>query len=214
MLFISLIQWEIDQIVFPAILLRIWDRSKMFSLAWLSLLFGQSIISGARFFAKAVSQNEIYLVLVENHTIYTISAFQRDRDGKNYNRFLQEWSNSFVLYGPDGKGQDACTCSCTNEWGGSIHDTIESEFWEYSFLSRYWGERITVFLRQLSCHPSSSFVVKVRYSYGAPESLNFIRMNFIKGTVVQIPIRYYNKDKNKEHHLLLFRLEWDKWIYN
>jgi len=55
-----------------------------------------------------------------------------------------------------------------------------------------------VFLRQLSCHPSSSFVVKVRYSYGAPESLNFIRMNFIKGTVVQIPIRYYNKDKNKE----------------
>ena len=78
----------------------------MFSLAWLSLLFGQSIISGARFFAKAVSQNEIYLVLVENHTIYTISAFQRDRDGKNYNRFLQEWSNSFVLYGPDGKGHD------------------------------------------------------------------------------------------------------------
>ena len=69
------------------------------------------------------------------------------------------------------------------------------------------GERTLVFPRQLSCHPSSSFVVKVRYSYGAPESLNFIRMNFIKGTVVQIPIRYYNKDKNKEHHLLLFRLE-------
>lgn len=31
-----------------------------------------------------------------------------------------------------------------------------------------------------------------------PESLNFIRMNFEKGTVVQIPIRYYNKDKNRE----------------
>ena len=31
-----------------------------------------------------------------------------------------------------------------------------------------------------------------------PENLNFIRMNYVKGTMAQIPIRYYNHDKNKE----------------
>ena len=30
------------------------------------------------------------------------------------------------------------------------------------------------------------------------ENLNFIRFNKKKGTLVQIPIRYYNKEKNKE----------------
>ena len=47
------------------------------------------------------------MVLVENHTIYTIPAFQRDRDGKNYSRFLRKnGAIPGVLYGPDGKGHD------------------------------------------------------------------------------------------------------------
>ena len=154
----------------------------MFSLAWLSLLFGQSIISGARFFAKAVSQNEIYLVLVENHTIYTISAFQRDRDGKNYNRFLQEWSNSFVLYGPDGKGHDErvlvyVPMSEVDRFMTRLNLSFESTL----FYLDVEGERTLVFPRQLSCHPSSSFVVKVRYSYGASRIIEFHSNELCKG---------------------------------
>ena len=43
------------------------------------------------------------------------------------------------------------------------------------------GERTLVFPRQLSCHPSSSFVVKVRYSYGASRIIEFHSNELCKG---------------------------------
>lgn len=41
----------------------------------------------------------------------------------------------------------------------------------------------------------------MRYGYGVSRIVDFFRMNFVKGTVVQIPIRY-NKDKNKRGDFL------------
>ena len=129
----------------------------MFSLAWLSLLFGQSIISGARFFAKAVSQSEIYQVLDKNHTIYTIPAFRRDRDGKNYSRFLRKnGAIPGVLYGPDGKGHDErvlvyVPMSEVDRFMTRLNLSFESTL----FYLDVEGERTLVFPRQLSCHPGT-----------------------------------------------------------
>ena len=155
----------------------------MFSLARLILLSGQSIISGARSFAKAVSQSEIYQVLDKNHTIYTIPAFRRDRDGKNYSRFLRKnGAIPGVLYGPDGKGHDErvlvyVPMSEVDRFMTRLNLSFESTL----FYLDVEGERTLVFPRQLSCHPSSSFVVKVRYSYGASRIIEFHSNELCKG---------------------------------
>ena len=155
----------------------------MFSLTCLSLLSGQSVISGARLFAKAVTQSEIYRVLDEKHTIYTIPAFRRDRDGKNYSRFLRKnGAIPGVLYGPDGKGHGEIVLiyipmSEMDRFITRLNLSFESTL----FYLDVEGERTLVFPRQLSCHPSSSFVVKVRYSYRTSGIVEFHSNELCKG---------------------------------
>lgn len=155
----------------------------MFSLARLSLLPGHSIISGARFFARTVPQSEIYRVLDDNHTIYTIPAFRRDRDGKNYSHFLRKnGAIPGVLYGPDGKGHDErvliyVPAGEVDRFRTRLNLSFESTL----FYLDVEGERTLVFPRQLSCHPSSYFVFNLRCSYRVSRIVEFHSNELCKG---------------------------------
>ncbi len=141
----------------------------MFSLSRLSLLPGRLIIPETRLFSRAVSQREIYQILDQKHTIYTIPAFRRDKDGSNYSRFLRKnGAIPGVLYGPDGKGHDErvliyVPTSEVDRFMTRLNLSFESTL----FYLDVEGERTLVFPRHLSCHPSSFFVVKMSISNGA-----------------------------------------------
>lgn len=127
----------------------------MFSLSRLGLSSGQQIVSGVRFFTKAVTQREIFDTLEKEHTIHTIPAFRREGDGKNYSRFLRKnGAIPGVLYGPDGKGHDErvlvyVPTSEVDRFMTRLNLSFESTL----FYLDVEGERTLVFPRQLSCHP-------------------------------------------------------------
>ena len=131
------------------------SRGKMFSLSRLGLCSGQQIVSGVRFFTKAVTQREIFDTLEKEHTIHTIPAFRREGDGKNYSRFLRKnGAIPGVLYGPDGKGHDErvlvyVPTSEVDRFMTRLNLSFESTL----FYLDVEGERTLVFPRQLSCHP-------------------------------------------------------------
>lgn len=174
--------------------------SKMFSFCRFGVVPAFTSVLGTRGFAKAVTQKSIYDILNKNHTILTIPAFRRDKDGSHYSKMLRaNGAIPGILYGSDGKGNDkkvliAVPTSEVDRFRKRLNLSFENTL----FYLDVEGEKTLVFPRQLSCHPGIviciiSFIVTER-----PENLNFIRMDTQKGTVVQIPIHYYNHDKNKE----------------
>lgn len=132
----------------------------MFSLYRLGSLSRPAIASNARFFAKAVTQREMFEVLDKKQTILTIPAFKREGDGSNYSKFLREnGAIPGVLYGSDGKGHDervliAVPTSEVDRFMTRLNLSFESTL----FYLDVEGERTLVFPRQLSCHPSRSLM--------------------------------------------------------
>ena len=128
----------------------------MFSLYRLGSLSRPAIASNVRFFAKAVTQREMFEVLDKKQTILTIPAFKREGDGSNYSKFLREnGAIPGVLYGSDGKGHDervliAVPTSEVDRFMTRLNLSFESTL----FYLDVEGERTLVFPRQLSCHPS------------------------------------------------------------
>ena len=112
-------------------------------------------VVGARGFAKSLSQKSVYDTLNKNHTILTIPAFKRDKDGSNYSRMLRKnGAIPGVLYGPDGKGNNekvliAVPASEVDRFVKRLNLSFESTL----FYLDVEGEKTLVFPRQLSCHP-------------------------------------------------------------
>lgn len=110
---------------------------------------------GVRGFAKTISQKSIYDTLSQNHTILTIPAFKRDKEGSHYSKLLRRnGAIPGVLYGSDGKGHDekvmiAVPASEVDRFVKRLNLSFESTL----FYLDVEGEKTLVFPRQLSCHP-------------------------------------------------------------
>ena len=134
---------------------------KMFSFCRFGAVPAIQTALGVRGFAKAISQKSIYDTLSQNHTILTIPAFKRDKDGSSYSRLLrQNGAIPGVLYGPDGKGHDekvliAVPASEVDRFIKRLNLSFESTL----FYLDVEGEKTLVFPRQLSCHPCTIYYV-------------------------------------------------------
>ena len=127
----------------------------MFSSVRIGASLAPCIIEGLRPFSKAVTQKSIFDTLNKSNIYPVIPAFRREKDGKNYSRFLRKnGAIPGVLYGSDGNGHDeriliAVPASEVDRFTKRLSLALECTLFELDLE----GERILCFPRQLSCHP-------------------------------------------------------------
>lgn len=127
----------------------------MFSSVRIGASLAPRIIEGLRPFSKAVTQKSIFDTLNKSNIYPVIPAFRREKDGKNYSRFLRKnGAIPGVLYGSDGNGHDeriliAVPASEVDRFTKRLSLALECTLFELDLE----GERILCFPRQLSCHP-------------------------------------------------------------
>lgn len=139
---------------------------KMFSSVRIGASIAPRIVEGLRPFSKAVTQKSIFDTLNKSNIYPVIPAFRRDKDGKNYSRFLRKnGAIPGVLYGSDGNGHDeriliAVPANEVDRFTKRLNLALECTLFQLDLE----GERILCFPRQLSCHPCSFEISVLTFS--------------------------------------------------